>query len=253
MKTLKNTLKKIFVFILYKSIFKYIFTNQVKIRYEEKQFIQMISSLQISSQQKILDIGCGYGNKLKVLDSMGIKALGIDVNPDAVKANLDAGFDCMTVDDFKGTSCTFDVLLMSHIIEHFQPNQLLNFINAYLGRLKPGGYLIILTPLYSPNFFDDFDHVKPYHPTGIFMVFCDNTTQVQFHSSHQLKLIDLRYRRTPLRLVHCRGLFFYRYTSLPLIINNILAILFNISFGLIGRKSGWLGLYKKSTNPFTGK
>lgn len=245
MSGLKRLIVRIINYIFYKSILRYIFTEQIKISYEEKLFIRMISTLAISPEQKVLDIGCGYGNKLKILDSMGIKALGIDVNPDAVKANLDAGFDCLTVDEFGKTADTFDVLLMSHIVEHFTPDDLLNFINSYLDRLKQGGYLIILTPLYSPNFYDDFDHIKPYHPTGFYMVFCDHTTQVQFHSRHQLKLLDIRYRRTPIRLVHCRSLLFYKYTSLPLIINNISAILFNISFGLIGRTSGWLGLYKK--------
>jgi len=60
---------------------------------------------------------------------------------------------------------------MSHIIEHFAPHDLLPFIDSYLHRLQPGGRLIICTPLLTKNFYNDFDHVKPYQPVGIGMVF----------------------------------------------------------------------------------
>jgi predicted SAM-dependent methyltransferase len=61
---------------------------------------------------------------------------------------------------------------MSHVIEHFSPKDLIPFLDDYLDRLKVGGRLVIAIPLLTPYFYDDFDHVKPYHPMGILMVFC---------------------------------------------------------------------------------
>ena len=61
----------------------------------------------------------------------------------------------------------YDVLVMSHIIEHFQYQDLIKFIESYLGCLKTGGLLLIATPVMNPSFYDDFDHVKPYTHIGI--------------------------------------------------------------------------------------
>ncbi len=141
------------------------------IRHEDKILLRFISSLKVSSTQKILDIGCGYGRNLLLLQSCPGEISGVDVNPFIVNRNTAAGLKCMTVQEFGKTKNLYDVLLMSHIIEHFAPGDLLVFLDGYLERLKPGGYLIITTPLNSACFYEDFDHVRPYHPTGINMVF----------------------------------------------------------------------------------
>lgn len=213
---------------------------------EDKTVINYVSSLGLKSDSKILDIGCGYGRRSELLRSYGFKVIGVEVNEDIVKANLRAGLECMTASEFEQTKELYDVLLMSHIIEHFQPNDLLKFMDNYLNRLKSGGYLIIATPLNSPNFYFDFDHIKPYHPTGLDMVFGNNNAQVQYYSYNKIQLEDIWFRRVPLRLFYFRGLHVRKSNKLPLIINVGLAILFRLSLGLIGRTHGWVGLYKKS-------
>ena len=55
---------------------------------------------------------------------------------------------------------------MSHVIEHFAPSDLLVFMDGYIDLLRPGGHLIIATPLMSPYFYDDFDHIKPLSTSG---------------------------------------------------------------------------------------
>ena len=55
-------------------------------------------------------------------------------------------------------------------------------MDGYLDRLKVGGHLVIATPLMSNNFYDDFDHVRPYQSLGILMVFGGGAAQVQYYA-----------------------------------------------------------------------
>jgi hypothetical protein len=152
----------------------------------------------------------------------------------------------MTVAEFLRSDETFDLVLMSHVIEHFAPADLVGFIDGYLDRLRLGGHLLIATPLFSSNFFDDFDHVRPYHPIGLLMVFGRDHAQVQYYARNQIELRDIWFRRSP-----CRGNFVRtRYMTSPL--TRLLqfaefasAIVFRVSFGLFGQTDGWVGLFRK--------
>ncbi|OGI20888.1 MAG: hypothetical protein A2287_06125 [Candidatus Melainabacteria bacterium RIFOXYA12_FULL_32_12] len=196
----------------------------------------------------ILDVGCGFGYKIKLLKKFGFKnILGIEKNQFLVKKCQDNRLNVIGVEDFRENyqNKKFDLIVMSHIIEHFQYEDLKEFLEFYLDFLEDNGHLLILSPLYQENFYDDFDHVKPYHPLGIEMVFGNKNSQVQFYSKYTLKLVDLYYRREPFRLKFYRALVIETGNKLPEFINIILAFLFRFSFGTIGRPTGWLGLFKK--------
>jgi SAM-dependent methyltransferase len=212
---------------------------------EEKNLIKYLSFLGLSSDHKILDIGCGFAEKMILLRSRGFNVVGVDKNPDIIKSNLESGINCMTLKEFNSTNDLYDVFIMSHIIEHFQPDDLFNFMDNLLFRLKHGGYLIISTPLLTKSFYADFDHVRPYHPTGIDMVFGEKGSQVQYYAHNRLKLLDIWFRREPYRLCNYGGFYLPSYSKIPIILNSILALLFRLSFGLIGMTDGWMGLYQK--------
>ena len=222
-------------------------SSLAEIRNEENNLLKFMRSLNLSPGHKILDIGCGFGAKLELLRSHGYNVIGVDANQEVIMMNLQSGMNCMSVNDFHQTKDMYDVLLMSHIIEHFQPDALLMFMDSYLDRLRTGGHLIITTPLSSPYFFEDFDHVKPYHPTGINMVFCNKQSQVQYYSRNNLEIIDLWFRRGPFKLIFRRSLFVNKNQRVPIVFNSFLAIVFRFSFGVFGRTDGWMGLYKKTT------
>ena len=149
---------------------------------------------------RVLDVGCGYGRNLRALRAAGIAAIGVEINPAIVAANRRDGLDCVGVDEFDSAEGMFEVILMAHVIEHFAPSDLLRFIDRYLDRLTVGGRLVIATPLMSKYFYDDFDHVKPYQPAGLMMVFGAGAAQVQYYARNRLRLVDLRFRRAPLRI-----------------------------------------------------
>jgi SAM-dependent methyltransferase len=200
----------------------------------------------LHQQCRVLDVGCGYGRYLRALSGLGVDVTGVDVNPDLVHANRRNGLQCLTAEEFSQSVDSYDVILMSHVIEHFSPKDLVPFMDGYLDRLKVGGRLVIATPLLTPYFYDDFDHVKPYHPTGVLMVFGTEQAQVQYYSRNKLTLEDVRIRRSPLRPPHTSGRYKEAIRARPRqIVEFVSALLFRASGGLIGESDGWVGLFRK--------
>ncbi|MBR9913561.1 MAG: class I SAM-dependent methyltransferase [Algicola sp.] len=110
-----------------------------------KRKLKLINSFDLESQ-KLLDIGCGTGDFLKIAQAHGWDVFGIEPNQDARDlANAKTGavvFDTLEVSQFKESS--FDVITLWHVLEHL-PN-LENQIKAFEKLLKPKGSLIIAVP-----------------------------------------------------------------------------------------------------------
>ena len=195
---------------------------------------------------RVFDVGCGYGRTLRALRDAGVQATGIDVNLEIVERNNIDGLECLLPEDFRARGLAADVLVMSHVVEHFAPRDLLAFIDGYLEFLRPGGFLVLATPLLTDRFFDDFDHVKPYQPTGLGMVFGGRQSQVQYYGRSTLALEDIWFRRSAFSITFAKGMYVRNWTT-PVwrIVNLGYALLFRSSGGLIGRTTGWVGLYRK--------
>ncbi|MCB9849354.1 MAG: class I SAM-dependent methyltransferase [Phycisphaerales bacterium] len=212
---------------------------------EQHQIKQMISALHLMPEATILDVGCGYGRNLRLLREIGLQATGVDVNEDAVAANRADGFDCISIREFEKSSTQYDFMVFSHIIEHFTPSNLLAFMDNYLSRLKTGGHLLIATPLMSPRFYDDFDHVRPYPPYAIDMMFTRERGQTQYASRHKLEGVDIRVRRRPIRLSPSRLHYLQQHHNLLYkLIVNALPGAYKWSCGLLGWTDGWMGIYR---------
>ena len=229
-----------------KDFVKNISEKIINIRAEEKKLLDFLQSIDLSKEQRILDVGCGYGKNLILLRSRGFKVIGVDINQEIIDANNETGVDCINEKQFKQETDLYGVIVMSHIIEHFPPSELVKFMDTYLDRLEMGGYLIIATPLITHYFYDDFDHVKPYYPAGINMVFGGKNGQVQYYSRNKIELIDIWFRRGPFTMKYFPGFYVNKhYGRFPVILNVLLALLFKMSFGVVGRTNGWMGLYRK--------
>lgn len=215
----------------------------------ESQRIGKLLSKHIDDDSEILDIGCGYGDKMQELLSLGYSNVsGVEVNQKLVDMAGKKGLNVVSVDtfDMEQHREKYDVLVMSHIIEHFQYQDLIQFMESYLGCLKPGGLLLIATPVMNPSFYDDFDHVKPYTHLGILSIFGGEATQVQYHSKHVIELIDLYYLRLAYQLKYYRTL--EMRTALyfiPRLMNRLSHLVYRLSFRLIGQPKAWIGLFRK--------
>lgn len=217
---------------------------------EEKKFLKLM--IPVKKSARILDVGCGYGRNMRLLKRAGYKnVVGVDKNNKIIKENIKKGLNCVEVDKFlnRDSKELYDCIIMSHIIEHFEYNDLKKFMECYLKYLKRGGYLIIITPLYTKSFYDDFDHVKPYSIVGFNMVFGNKNSQVQFYSDFTLTLEDMYFRRGPYEIKFSRQLYIPNKNlilwSVINLINIVFVVLYKYSNTFIGNNTGWLARYRK--------
>jgi len=228
-----------------KRLIKAIETN----RDEDKKIAKVLRY--VNRESRVLEVGCGFGEKMDLLQSLGFKnILGVEKNEEIVRQVQEHGKNVISVREFEEEhgDDRFDLVVTSHVIEHFQWEKLKDFLDYYLEFLDDEGMFLVVTPVLHPFFYDDFDHVKPYYPAGIYFVYGGKDQQVQVYSRHVLQLKDICFRRQPYEIKFSRSLYIETYNRLPRLINILLALAYKVSFGMIGRTTGWIGLYVKSSS-----
>ena len=214
--------------------------------YEPIKVLKLIESFS-TKKSRILDVGCGYGRFLKPLHDYGYNILGIDYNSEIVALNTTEGYKCLSVNDFKNSDVgSFDLIVLSHLIEHFNHDDLLKFIDYYISLLNKDGYLLIYTPVFNSTFYNDFDHVKPYTHMGIDQIWGAGEHQIYKKSIYTLKVEEIMFFKMPIKFNFVRGKFIKSWTS-PVIflIETCMILLFIVSFRKLGTLSSWTGIYKK--------
>ena len=122
----------------------------------------------------ILDIGCGRGEFLELLAGAGVKARGIDLNHEMAELCRSRGLDVTEADAVGYLSTLPDASLggifAAQVVEHLQPDYLLQFLELACHKVRPGGRIVLetLNPACWVAFFDsyirDITHVWPLHP-----------------------------------------------------------------------------------------
>ena len=100
----------------------------------------------IRKSGKALDVGCGVGMHMELLRSKGMEVEGLDANPIAVEIARRRGLRVFLggLEEARYPDNEFDVLLMSHVIEHVpSPADLLREAWRIL---RPAGRLCITCP-----------------------------------------------------------------------------------------------------------
>ena len=196
-------------------------------------------------KSRILDIGCGLGRYLIPLTTEEHFVVGIDKNPEIVKMlNLKGYSNVYTVSDAsRHLTNDFDYIIMSHIIEHIEPKDLIAFFDNYLQYLKLEGKLLIATPVLHSRFFDDYDHIKPYAPKTFTLLFSDYE-QYQEKPQHRLKLENVWLRKDPFEL-NCYPGTSDRKEKFIKNVNKLLINLYKISRQQISETTGWIGVFSR--------
>lgn len=97
---------------------------------------------------KILDLGCGSGDTLGQLKSIGWDVYGLDLDSAAIRVARERGLKNVALgshrDMKKYRDNFFDVIRLYHVIEHIDNSP--EFFQLAYDKLKPGGELILGTP-----------------------------------------------------------------------------------------------------------
>jgi 2-polyprenyl-3-methyl-5-hydroxy-6-metoxy-1,4-benzoquinol methylase len=127
-----------------------------------------------TAKAPILDIGCGRGEWLEVLQEQNLIALGVDSNHVMVSQCQELGLEvinCDAVDYLRSLNANSQGAVTGmHIIEHIPFKRLIALLDEVLRVLKPGGVAIFETPnpenliVGACNFYYDPTHIKPLPP-----------------------------------------------------------------------------------------
>jgi len=96
-----------------------------------------------------IDIGCGGGYMVDAMQKKGAKAVGLDIDPEAIKfarENHHSGttFYCETIEDFIKRGLMFDFGHSSQVIEHV--GNFNDFVANCAKLIHLGGYFYLKTP-----------------------------------------------------------------------------------------------------------
>jgi len=116
-----------------------------------------------------------------MLRELGIKAVGVDCDPDMINICQKADLDVWREDFFSFTAsdATYDGIVASHVIEHLTCPDAEKLLCRSFDILNPGGKLIVVTPnptnlgVITNVFWLDLTHVRPYPPELLIEMFID--------------------------------------------------------------------------------
>jgi SAM-dependent methyltransferase len=136
----------------------------------------------------VLDVGCGRGELLELLRDAGIGARGIDANERMASVCRERGLPVEQADALGYLRALPDRslggLVAIQVVEHFQPDYLMAFLEAAFHALRPGAPIVLETinPACWMAFFEaylrDLTHARPLHPDTLrFLVEASGFTQ----------------------------------------------------------------------------
>lgn len=93
---------------------------------------------------RILEVGCGRGHLLRVMQDAGALAAGVDLNPQAIAQGEARDMAVAAATDLPFPDAAFDALVSVHTIEHLPD---LDAALAEMVRVvRPGGRLLLIYP-----------------------------------------------------------------------------------------------------------
>jgi SAM-dependent methyltransferase len=199
---------------------------------------------------RVLDFGCGRGKFLSCFLSLGCDVTGVDANPAYVAMAQSQKVPAFSPEAFFHNPVTkFDVILLSHVIEHLAPQALAELIPRLCDQLATEGRLIIVSPTPGERFYHDFSHVRPYLPQSIRHAFGQTGAPISFGESRLIELVDIYFFKDPYRTRLWRSFYVGGPISRTLtrMLNAGFDLLWRVSYGRIGTVASWLGEYRINT------
>ncbi len=142
-------------------------TSEELTEVHQKQYVRYFKD----APGTVLEIGCGRGVMLRMLQEAGIQAYGIDSSEESV--NLCEGKGVKVLQDDAAhhladlPDASLGGIFCAHMIEHMQPEYVIKLIKESHRVLRPGAVFIIITPnakdlRTTERFWMDISHVRLY-------------------------------------------------------------------------------------------
>jgi SAM-dependent methyltransferase len=200
------------------------------------------------SPLRVLDFGCGPGKYLDCLASLGCVVTGVDANADYVAKAVNRGYAAYSPEQWRAQpGRQYDVILLSHVIEHMPPSELDTLVPELCAAVVPDGLVVIVTPTFGERFFHDFSHVRPYLPQSIRHGFGQVGAPLSFGERNLLELTDIHFFKDPYRTRSWRS--FYVGTgparAFTRALNGFFDVLWRLTGGRVGVIASWLGVYRR--------
>jgi SAM-dependent methyltransferase len=143
-----------------------------------KLSLSLLDKHRVLAPASVMDVGCGWGVNLEMLENAGYKATGLDISRNILELVDNRHRQLIQADlnqEFPENHETYDALLALDVIEHLDDDQAA--VKKMAKLLRPGGIAIISVPA-LPELFSEFDiiqgHRRRYVPQTLQAVF-ENT------------------------------------------------------------------------------
>jgi SAM-dependent methyltransferase len=145
----------------------------------------------VTSASRVLDLGCGCGTILHILEELGIKDVqGVDRSSECVTLALESGLNVAHSDIFSflrhSGQSAWDVIIAFDVLEHLTKDELMEVLDLITKHLAPHGWLVAHVPNGESVF-----------GTRVFSNDITHETIFTRNSLHQV-LVPLGYQR-----IHC--------------------------------------------------
>jgi 2-polyprenyl-3-methyl-5-hydroxy-6-metoxy-1,4-benzoquinol methylase len=128
------------------------------------------SFLPANPNTSFLDLGCGNGDFLLYLKTLGYNNItGVEYSGEMkeISERSVKGIRVVYADAtnfLRDSNQTFDFVLCAHLLEHFEKTKVLETFRLVRERLNPGGRFVVMTPNFASPFgipiaFGDFTHI----------------------------------------------------------------------------------------------
>ncbi len=130
------------------------------------EYLKILLAERFSKDAKILDFGCGLGQILQALRVAGFDEIfGADIERQVLDqvGKTYPVFDASEIDWDKGLESAFDLIIMSHVLEHIRKDHIISHVTRMKRLLKPSGKLLVMVPNAQANTgcywaYEDFTH-----------------------------------------------------------------------------------------------
>ena len=130
---------------------------------------------------KVVDIGCGRGEFVDLLRTLGVNVVGIEIDSELVHSCVERGLPVEYGDGISWVRATPDASLaglsLIQVVEHLSSQELVDLVSLAAKKLRPGGKIVVETVnpqslyVFAHSFFLDPTHVAPIHPAYLHFLF----------------------------------------------------------------------------------